>query len=148
MLRSFLPDLTPLRRSAPYRRLYTGFTLSNIGSQMATVAIGLQVYETTGSTAAVGLVGLFALVPLVVMGLYGGALADAHDRRLVALWANLVAWVASVAAAVQAWVGGAPVWLLYGIVAVWSGAFAVGSPARTSIYPRILPRDQLPAANA
>ncbi|MGL4178074.1 MAG: MFS transporter, partial [Dermatophilaceae bacterium] len=46
------------------------------------------------------------------------------------------------------WVGGAPVWLLYGIVAVWSGAFAVGSPARTSIYPRILPRDQLPAANA
>ncbi|MGL5853331.1 MAG: MFS transporter [Phycicoccus sp.] len=148
MLRSFLPDLTPLRGSAPYRRLYTGFTLSNIGSQMATVAVGLQVYDTTGSTAAVGLVGLFALVPLVVMGLYGGALADAHDRRLVALWANLVAWVASVVAAVQAWIGGAPVWLLYGIVAVWSGAFAVGSPARTSIYPRILPREQLPAANA
>ena len=78
---SLLPDLTPLRRSAEFRRLYTGFTLSNIGSQMAVVAVGLQVYDQTGSTAAVGVVGLFALVPLVVMGLYGGSLADHHDLR-------------------------------------------------------------------
>ena len=64
-----LLDLTPLRVNVEYRRLYAGFTLSNVGSQMAVVAIGLQVYDLTGSTAAVGLVGLFALVPLVVMGL-------------------------------------------------------------------------------
>ena len=91
LLRSHLPDLTPLRQSAAYRRLYAGFTLSNIGSQMAIVAIGLQVYDITGSTAAVGVVGFFALVPLVVMGLYGGSLSDHHDRRSVALLANLVA---------------------------------------------------------
>ena len=77
----------------------TGFTLSNVGSQMAVVAIGLQVYDITGSTAAVGLVGLFALVPLVVMGLYGGSLSDHHDRRTVALVANLVAWLTSIACA-------------------------------------------------
>ena len=148
MLRSHLPDLTPLRENVAYRRLYAGFTLSNVGSQMAVVAIGLQVYEITGSTAAVGLVGLFALVPLVVMGLYGGSLSDHHDRRTVALVANLVAWLTSIACAVQAWLGNENVWVLYVLVAVWNGAFGVSSPARTSIYPRILPREQLPAANA
>ena len=148
LLRSHLPDLTPLRESAPYRRLYAGFTLSNIGSQMAVVAIGLQVYDITGSTAAVGVVGFFALVPLVVMGLYGGSLSDHHDRRTVALVANLVAWTTSVACALQAWLGNTNVLVLYLLVAVWSGAFGVSSPARSSIYPRILPREQLPAANA
>lgn len=143
-----LPDLTPLRDNAAYRRLYAGFTLSNVGSQMAVVAIGLQVYDLTGSTASVGLVGLFALVPLVVMGLYGGSLADHHDRRLVALTAQLVAWATSIACTLQAWVGNERVWVLYLLVAVWNGAFAVSSPARTSIYPRILPLAQLPAANA
>ncbi|MFQ6171677.1 MFS transporter [Oryzobacter sp. R7] len=147
-MRSHLPDLTPLRESAEYRRLFTGFTLSNIGSQLAVVTIGLQVYDLTRSTAAVGLVGLFALVPLVVMGLYGGSLSDHHDRRRVALGANLVAWGTSIACALQAWAGNTEVWLLYVLVAVWNGAFGVSSPARTSIYPRILPRAQLPAANA
>jgi MFS family permease len=148
VLRSLLPDLTPLRRSADFRRLYTGFTLSNVGSQMAVVAVGLQVYDQTASTAAVGLVGLFALVPLVVMGLYGGSLADHHDRRLVGLAATLVALAASVVAAVQAWAGSTQTWLLYGIVAVWSGATAVSSPARTSIYPRLVAPELLPAVNA
>lgn len=148
VLRSHLPDLTPLRENAEYRRLWTGFTLSNVGSQMAVVAVGLQVYDLTGSTAAVGLVGLFALVPLVVMGLYGGSLSDHHDRRTVALLANVVAWATSIACALQAWLGNERVWLLYLLIAVWSGAFGVSSPARSSIYPRILPREQLPAANA
>ena len=147
MPRSRLPDLTPLR-VAPYRRLYTGFALSNVGSQMAIVAIGLQVYDLTRSTAAVGLVGLFAFVPLVVMGLYGGSLADHHDRRLVGLAANAVSFLASIIAAAQAWLDSTSVVLLYGVAALWSGAFAVSSPARSSIYPRILPARQLPAANA
>ncbi len=148
MPRSLLPDLTPLRRSQDFRRLYTGFTLSNVGSQMAVVAVGLQVYDQTASTAAVGVVGLFALVPLVVMGLYGGSLADHHDRRVVGLVATVVAFAASLVAAAQAWLGSTSTWLLYGIVAVWSGATAVSSPARTSIYPRLLPPALMPAVNA
>ena len=87
-----LLDLTPLRVNPAYRRLYAGFTFANVGSQLATVAIGLQVYDLTRSTAAVGLVGLFALVPLVVMGLYGGALIDHFDRRTVGLVGQSVAF--------------------------------------------------------
>jgi MFS family permease len=143
-----LLDLTPLRASPEYRRLYIGFNLSNIGSQMAVVAIGLQVYDLTRSTAAVGLVGLFALVPLVVMGLYGGSLADHHDRRVVALLAQTVAWATSILCALQAWLGNTSVWVLYALVALWNGAYAVSSPSRTSIYPRILDARLLPAANA
>ncbi|KGN42928.1 MFS transporter [Knoellia aerolata] len=143
-----LLDLEPLRSNLDYRRLYAGFTLSNVGSQLAVVAIGLQVYELTGSTASVGLVGLFALVPLVVMGLYGGSLVDHFDRRVVGLAAQSVAFVVSLLCALQAWLGNTEVWVLYVLVAAWNAAFAVSSPARTSIYPRILRRDQLPAANA
>ena len=143
-----LLDITPLREHPAYLRLYAGFSLSNIGTQLSNVAIGLQVYALTRSTAAVGLVGLFALVPLVVMGLYGGTLIDRYDRRFVALVAQLVTLVASLTAAAQAWLGNEHVWLLYLVVAVWNGGFAVTNPARSAIYPRILPRDQLPAANA
>ena len=143
-----LLDLEPLRSNVDYRRLYAGFTLSNVGSQLAVVAIGLQVYDLTDSTAAVGLVGLFALIPLVVMGLYGGTLVDHFDRRVVGLVAQSVAFVVSLLSALQAWMGNTQVWVLYALVAAWNAAFAVSSPARTSIYPRILRRDQLPAANA
>src|SRR6476620_11091616 len=143
-----LRDLTPLRVNPAYRRLYAGFTLSNVGSQLAVVAIGLQVYDLTRSTAAVGIVGLCAVVPLLVMGLYGGTLVDHFDRRVVGLVAQGGAFVTSLLCATQAWLGNTEVWVLYLLVALWNGAFAVASPARSSIYPRILRREQLPAANA
>ncbi len=143
-----LLDLEPLRSNTDYRRLYAGFTLSNVGAPLAVVAIGLQVYDLTRSTASVGVVGLCALVPLVVMGLYGGTLVDHFDRRIVGLVAQSVAFVVSLLCALQAWMGNTSVLVLYALVAAWNAAFAVSSPARTSIYPRILRRDQLPAANA
>ncbi len=70
-------DLTPLRHSPAYRRLWLGTLLSSVGAQLTTVAVGLQVYDLSGSSFSVGLVGLFALVPLVVFGLYGGSVSDA-----------------------------------------------------------------------
>ena len=143
-----LLDTTPLRVNPSYRRLFTGFTLSGIGAQLAVVAIGLQVYSLSGTSFAVGLVGLFALVPLVVMGLYGGALVDAHDRRLVALVAGLVGWTVSIANAAYAWLGHPTLWWLYLVVALQSAAFGVISPARSAIYPRLLDLSLLPAANA
>src|SRR5690606_42135643 len=76
-----LADLSPLRDSRPFRRMWLGTSLSGIGTQLTNVAVALQVYDLTGSNLAVGLVGLFALVPLVVLGPYGGAVVDAFDRR-------------------------------------------------------------------
>jgi len=143
-----LLDLTPLRVSPQYRRLFTGFTLAGVGSQLTVVAIGLQIYDLTGSSFSVGLVGLFALVPIIIMGLYGGALIDAHDRRTVALVASAVMWVSGILTALQAWLGNTSPLVLYLLVAVNSAGFAVVSPARSAIYPRLLERHLLPAANA
>jgi MFS family permease len=87
-------------------------------------------------------------VPIIIMGLYGGALIDAHDRRTVALVASAVMWSSGILTAVQAWLGNTNPLVLYLLVAVNSAGFAVVSPARSAIYPRLLDRRLLPAANA
>lgn len=141
-------DLTPLRVSPPYRRLWASLGVSNVGQQMTSVAVGLQVYELTDSSLMVGLVGLFQLVPLIGFGLYGGALSDTHDRRLVGLITALGLWGCSVAFLLQSLAGSSSVPMLYAIVAVQSGFFAVGSSARQAIIPRLVSAELLPAANA
>jgi MFS family permease len=147
-LRGAALDLTPLRHSASYRRLLFGDAVSVIGTQVTTVAIPIQVYAQTRSAAAVGLVGLAGLVPLIVFGLYGGAIADAVDRRrLVLLTTSGQAGLAVVLVA-QALAGLEATWLLYAIVAVQSGLFAIDSPARQAFLPRLLPVALLPSANA
>lgn len=141
-------DLTPLRVSPSYRRLWAALGISNIGQQMTSVAVGLQVWDITHSSLMVGLVGLAQLVPLVGFGLYGGTLSDAHDRRIVGLVTAFGLWLCSAAFLTQSLLQSSSVALLYLIVAIQSGFFAVGSPARQAIIPRIVPRDLLPAANA
>jgi MFS family permease len=147
-MRHLLADTTPLKVSADYRRLWFGLSVSNIGTQVTIVAVGLQIYALTGSTLAVGLLGLFSLVPLVVLGLYGGALVDHYDRRKVSLLSSLVLWVVVAGIAAQAWFEVESVHLLYGLVAVQSAAFAINNPARSAIIPRLLPKELMPAANA
>jgi MFS family permease len=141
-------DLTPLRESAPFRRLWIGHSVGTAGQQMTSVAVALEVYDITGSSWAVGLTGLFQLVPLVVLGLYGGALLDRFDRRRVALITTIGLWVTTLAFVVQSLAGVGSVALLYAIIAVQSGFFAVANPARQAIIPRLVPLHLLPAANA
>ncbi|UFU02652.1 MFS transporter [Ruania suaedae] len=142
-----LADTAPLRIGA-FRRLWWGLGISNLGTQLTTVAVGLQVYAITASTLAVGILGIFALVPLVVLGLYGGALVDQFDRRRVALSASTVLFVVTGLLALQAWLSLESVWLLYVLVALQSAASAVNNPARSAIIPRLVPITQLAAANA
>ncbi len=143
-----LADLTPLRVSAPYRRLWLALGVSNIGQQMTSVAVGLQVWDLTQSSFMVGLVGLFQLIPLIGFGLYGGTLSDAFDRRLVGTISAAGLWLCSVAFLTQSLLQSSSVGLLYVIIGVQSAFFAVGNPARQAIIPRIVPAEMLPAANA
>ncbi|WP_412543941.1 MFS transporter [Longispora sp. K20-0274] len=147
-MRKVFLDLTPLRASPPYRRMWLGSALSGVGTALTTVAIGLQVYDLTGSTFDVGLVGLFFLVPLITLGLYGGSIVDAHDRRRVMMTTSSGLFLVACAFATQAWLEVGNVWLMYALVAVQSGLFAVNQPARTSTVPRLLPPELLPSANA
>lgn len=141
-------DLRPLRESADFRRLWIGQSVSQLGQQMATVTVAYQVWVITESPFAVGTLGIVALVPLVALGLYGGALVDHYDRRAVALWTAAGLWLCTAVLLAQALLGLESVALLYGVVAVQSGLFAVNSPARSAIIPRLVPAHLLPAANA
>ncbi|MFD0144133.1 MULTISPECIES: MFS transporter [unclassified Streptomyces] len=146
--RRVFADLTPLRTSAHYRRLWFGNTVSWVGQGMTALAVSLQVYDITRSPFSVGLVGLFSLVPLIVFGLYGGAIADTVDRRRLGLASATGSAVLSAALATAAFAGFHQVWFLYAIVALQSVCAALNSPARTSMIPRLLPAEQLRAANA
>ena len=146
--RSVVTDVRPLQVSPPYRRLFFGNTVAQLGQQMTNVAVAIQVYALTHSSFYVGLVGVFALVPLVALGLYGGAIADAVDRRTLALVASAGLWSVSIALAVQAFAGNRSVWLLYGCIAVQSGFYAINNPARSAMVPRLLDKALMPAASA
>ncbi|MGN6575694.1 MAG: MFS transporter, partial [Nocardioides sp.] len=147
-LRTILTDIRPLQVSAPYRRLFFGNTVAQLGQQMTNVAVAVQVYQLTGSSFYVGLVGAFGLGPLVVLGLYGGAIADAIDRRTLALMASAGLWAVSVLFALQAYLDNASVWLLLGLVAVQSGFYALNNPARSAMVPRLIEKELMPAASA
>ncbi|WP_051969490.1 MFS transporter [Kitasatospora azatica] len=141
-------DLTPLRSSPHYRRIWFGQGVSSIGQQMTAVAVSVQVYALTRSTFATGLVGLCSLLPLVGFGLYGGAIADSVDRRKLGLIGAAGLAAVSAILAAQALLGLHQVAVLYVAVALQGGFFAISSPARSSMIPRLLPAEQLPAANA
>ncbi|MFJ8311048.1 MULTISPECIES: MFS transporter [unclassified Streptomyces] len=144
-VRRLVIDVGPLKAEASFRRLWIGGALSSVGSRMTTFAVVLQVYQLTGSSAAVGAVGLATLVPTLVVGLIGGSLADALDRRkLVLVTGSSMAGV-SLLFAVQAFAGNAQVWPLYLLVTVQSLLFAVDLPARRTFVPRLLSKEQLPA---
>lgn len=143
-----LADITPLRVSAPYRRIWVALGVSNIGQQMASVAVGLQIWDLTNSSLMVGLVGLAQLIPLIGFGLYGGTLSDTFDRRTVGIVTAVGLWGTSLLLLTQALAGFDSVGFLYLVVALQASFFAVGNPARQSIIPRIVSPDLLPAANA
>lgn len=147
-MRRLLVDLTPLRISRPYRHLWAGALLSSIGYSISTVTVGLQVFDMTGSTFAVGVLGFVSLVPLVLLGLYGGSVIDAYDRKKVLLVTLSVTIVVAIALSILAWANATGVGLVYALVAINSGMLGVYQPARQAVVPRLIPDRLLPASVA
>jgi MFS family permease len=142
-----LADTAPLANT-PFRRLWTANIVTVIGAQLTVVAVPAQIYEITGSSAYVGLTGIFGLVPLVVFGLWGGALADVFDRRTLLRATTIGLIVTSAGFWLQAALGLGDVWVLLSLFAVQQAFFAVNQPTRSAVLPRLVPLEQLPAANA
>ncbi|HEY8457855.1 MAG TPA: MFS transporter [Actinopolymorphaceae bacterium] len=146
-LRRLMMDTRPLA-ILPYRRLWASTIVTSVGSQLTAVAVPLQIYDITGSSAYVGLSGLVALVPLVIFALWGGAIADAVDRRRLMLVTNSGIAVTSVLLWAQASARVDSVWVLFALLAVQQGLFGANQPARSASIPRLVPLHLLPAANA
>ena len=145
-------DVTPLRVSPAFARLWFGGAISGIGAMLTVVAVGLQVYDITESTFAVSLVGGIGLVPLIVAGLWGGMIADAFDRKKVLIASALVGWSSTIGLALIAWfdttLSHPPVWPLYVLATLGSVAATVQMTTRAAVTPRLLPGELIPAASA
>jgi MFS family permease len=146
--RRLLADITPLRESPAFRRMWAGTTLSSVGGAMTGFAVMLQVYDLTRSSFAVGAIGLAQMVPTLTVGLLCGPVVDAIDRRKLALVTSTSLALVSAALAVQAFAGLDLLWLLYALVAVQSSLSAVDRPARSTFVPGLLPPGQLAAGLA
>ncbi|MBF6211709.1 MFS transporter [Nocardia puris] len=142
-----LADTTPLRYP-DFRRLWTTNIVTVIGAQLAVVAVPTQIFQITGSSGYVGLSGLFGLVPLVVFGLWGGALADAMDRRVLLIITTAGTALTAVLFWAQAAAGLDNVWLVLTLFAVQQAFFAVNQPTRSAAISRLLPPEQLAAASS
>lgn len=143
-----LLDLRPLRSSPPFRRLWGSGLLGALGGQFVVVAILFQVWELTRNPVWTGAIGLFNAVPLILLGVVGGTLADAVDRRTLVRWSTVGQAVAGLALAAQAATGIQSLWLVLGLVSAQSAANAMGAPARRTLVPRLLSPDQVGAGIA
>jgi MFS family permease len=146
-VRRFFADTTPLR-TPDFRRLWVSGIVTVIGGNLTIFAVPVQLYALTRNSAYVGLSGLFALVPLVVFGLLGGAWADAMDRRLLLIMSSCGLAVASVLLWLQAALAFNNVWVVLCLLSVQQAFYAINSPTRSAAIPRMLPGEQLPAANS
>lgn len=146
-MRRLFADTTPLR-TPDFRRLWLAGIVTVIGGNLTIFAVPVQLYALTQNSAYVGLSGIFALVPLIVFGLLGGAWADAMDRRLLLIIASCGLALASVLLWLQAALALNNVWMVLSLLAVQQAFFAINSPTRGAAIPRILPIEQLPAANS
>jgi MFS family permease len=146
LLRRHVVDTRPLA-IAPYRRLLVGQGTAFIGSMLTQVAVPVQVYALTHSSLDVGFVGLAGLVPIVVFGIYGGAIADAVDRRRLYLAASIGTWAVTLALLAQTLLDLRNIGLILALVSVQSATFAIASSARGAIIPRIVDLELVPAAN-
>lgn len=145
---SALIDLRPFTTSPAFARLWVGSTLAGLGGQLTVVAVMLHVFELTQSTFAVSMIAVAGLLPMVAAGLYGGMLADAFDRRTVALLAAVVTFASTALLAALAWTGLETVGWLFVLSVVNSAANSIVMATKSAITPRLLPRDLLPAAAA
>ncbi len=128
--------------------MWIGSTLSGIGGQLTVVTVMLHVFALTHSTFAVSMIAVAGLVPMILAGLYGGMLADAFDRRRVALIAAVVAFSATGLLVALTWTHTVTIWWLYGLSMIVAAANSVGMATRTAIVPRLLPRALLAPASA
>jgi len=147
-VRHALIDVTPLRSQPLFRRVWIGGLCSGFGSQMTLVAVMFQVWQRTHSTLWTGAVGVAQALPIILFGLFAGALVDRADRRRISMVAMAGSGACSALLAVQGFAGGLPVAGVLGLVAAQSCFGALGGPAGRTLLVRLLPSSQQAAGLA
>src|SRR5262245_46232887 len=131
-----LLNLSPLRKHRDYRLLYIGQIVSMFGSMITYVAVPYQVFELTHSSFIVGMLGAAQLVPLLVFALWGGAYADAMDRRKLLIVSEIVMTLGSLSLAINGMTAHASVALIFIVGAAMSACNGFHRPALDAMTPR------------
>jgi MFS family permease len=125
---------------------WLGNFVSLIGTQMTWVAIPYQVYVLTGKPLALGTIGLARGVPLILMALVGGVIADVIDRRRLLIATQSLYLCLSALLAYAAYRGLTTVPLLYGVSIAGGALLALDLPARQALMPNLVPKEAFPHA--
>jgi len=141
-------DAGLLRRRREYRLLVAGQAISDLGSMITLVAIPVQAFQITGSSVAVGLLGVAEFVPILGLALLGGALADAFDRRRLVMLAEAGALVVVGGLVANALLPEPQLWVLYVAAALIAACTAIRRPPLDALMPRLVERDELKSASA
>lgn len=147
-VRGHLMDLTPLKASRDFRLLFIGKSVSDFGDEIVAVVVPYQVYQLTRSPLAVGLIGLCQLLPVLVLPILGGAVADAVERRRMVLITHTFLALTSLAMAFNARRDEPLLWPLYVFAALSAGLYTFNRPAVSTWPARLLPAELLPSSNA
>ncbi len=148
LVRRLAVDRTPLRVSREFRLIWWGEVVSQTGTQIAIVALLIQVFDLTGSSAAVGVVGLVQLVPMMVVSMLMGPVIDRVDRRTILVFAQVGQAASSAVLLFGALLGDPPLALVYAAAALNAGFVSVAMPTRAAVTATIVPHDLFPAATA
>ncbi|MEV0316076.1 MFS transporter [Nonomuraea fuscirosea] len=146
LLRHLSLDLSPLRDSRDYRLLFGSGVITMFGTMISMVAVPYQMKELTDSYLAVGLVSLAEFVPMVVCGLWGGAIADALDRRRIIWLSELGLLVTSAALMINAMLPDPQVWVLYVMGALATGVGSLQRPSLEAVIQQVVKHEQQSAA--
>ncbi|MDM7923757.1 MAG: MFS transporter [Pyrinomonadaceae bacterium] len=143
-----LLDITPLKVSRDYRALFIGQLVSFFGSMMTFIVVPWQMYQLTGSSAMVGYIYLVEFVPMVILALIGGALADYFDKRRLLRVTEFGQAAASAMLLVNSLLEQPRIWVLFFAVAMHAGLAAIQRPAFESFIQKIIPPELMTAVMA
>src|SRR5262249_30075554 len=122
-----------------------GGLLASLGGEMLAMAVGWELYERTGSATALGLVGLVQFLPVVLLSLPAGQLADRHSRKWILISAQGVMAVSALGLAVLSYFQG-PIPVVSVCLLAIGVSRAFGNPARWSLVPQVVPESILTSA--
>ncbi len=133
-------------RHRDFRLLGSATLISIIGTQMQNVGIDWHIYVLTRSPLALGSVGLVRVLPIILFSMWGGVVADRHDRKLVQFCTQAAMAAIALVLGLATYFGRDTVWLVYLLTALTAAANAFDGPARQGLVPRLVPAEELPSA--
>ncbi len=146
--KKFAIDIEPLKKYPDFRYLWSSGFITYLGNMITYVAVPFQVKEITNSYVAVAISGVIEIVPLIIFGLYGGALADAVDRKKMIWISEFTSALLVLTLFVNSLQEKPNLPLIYTVIGLFAAVSGLQTPSLDAALPRLVSHKDLPAATA